>query len=183
MRKKNRTSSLQDEVEHILKRTIQLCQKSPETEFVHILTWKDDNLVFKKTERTFTHYVKKLCILLDENSTYVFHVQRKSSKLAEHTCIVNRLRHFTSSSVMIKYYNASMKPIIQWRLLTIGCTRKSVLNDTFLVQKKIAVICFSKLKIAFRWKVWKKANHEWFRPLRFRTIEVRRAYMYRKPTA
>ena len=37
-----------------------------------------------------------------------------------------------------------MKPIIQYGLLIYGCTRKSVLNDIFLVQKKILRITYFK---------------------------------------
>ena len=80
---------------------IKLNQNIPKTELVKFLNWKDDNLVFKKTKITCTQYVKYLGMLLDKNLTYVFHVRRVLSKLAEHISVLKCLRHFTSSSVMI----------------------------------------------------------------------------------
>ena len=72
------------------------------------------------------------------------HVKRVLNKLAKHVSIINRLRHFTSCSVVIRYYKTYMKPIIQYGLLIYGCTRKSVLNDIFLDQKKILRITYFK---------------------------------------
>ena len=102
--KQHETSSVRDEVEHIPERMTmnKLSQIIPKTELVHFLNWKVGNLVFKKTEITRTQYVKDLGMLLDKNLTYVFHVQPVLSELAKHISVINRLRHFTSSSVMIK---------------------------------------------------------------------------------
>ena len=101
-----------------------LSQKFPKTELVHFLNCKDESIVLKKTEITCTEYVKYLGILLDKNLTYGFHVKRVLNKLAKHVSINNRLRHFTSSSVVIRYYKTYMKPIIQYGFLIYGCTRK-----------------------------------------------------------
>ena len=108
-----------------------LSQNIPKTELVHFLNCKNGSIVLN-TEITRTEYVKYLGILLDKNLTYGFHVKRVLNKLAKHVSIINRLRHFTSSSVVIRYYKTYMKPIIQYGLLIYGCTRKSVLNDIFL---------------------------------------------------
>ena len=145
-RPKNETSTLQDEVEHIpgWMAMNKLSQNIPKTELVHFLNCKDESIVLKNTEITCTEYVKYLGILLDKNLTYGFHVKRVLNKLAKHVSIINRLRHFTSSSVVIRYYKTYMKPIIQYGLLIYGCTRKSVLNDIFLVQKKILRITYFK---------------------------------------
>ena len=50
--KKNETSSLQDEIEHISDWMAmnELNQNNRKTEPVHFSNWKDDNLVFQKTE-------------------------------------------------------------------------------------------------------------------------------------
>ena len=121
-----------------------LSQNIPKTELVHFLNCKDESIVLKNTEITCTEYVKYLGILLDKNLPYGFHVKRVLNKLAKHVSIINRLGHFTSSSVVIRYYKTYMKPIIQYGLLIYGCTRKSVLNDIFLVQKKILRITYFK---------------------------------------
>ena len=145
-RPKNETSTLQDEVEHIpgWMAMNKLSQNVPKTELVHFFYCKDENIVLKNTEITCTEYVKYLGILLDKSFTCGFHVKRVLNKLAKHVSIINRLRHFTSSSVVIRYYKTYMKPIIQYGLLIYGCTRKSVLNDIFLVQKKILRITYFK---------------------------------------
>ena len=145
-RPKNETSTLQDEVEHIpgWMAMNKLSQNIPKTELVHFLNCKDESIVLKNTEITCTEYVIYLGILLDNNITYGFHVKRVLKKLAKHVSIINRLRHFTSSSVVIQYYKTYMKPIIRYGLLIYGCTRKSVLNDIFLVQKKILRITYFK---------------------------------------
>ena len=164
-RPKNETSTLQDEVEHIpgWMAMNKLSQNIPKTELVHFLNCKDESIVLKNTEITCTEYVKYLGILLDKNITYGFHVKRVLNKLAKHVSIINRLRHFTSSSVVIRYYKTYMKPIIQYELLIYGCTRKSVLNDIFLVQKKILLITYFKNR---RYPsdefVQKKRNYECF---------------------
>ena len=145
-RPKNETSTLQDEVEHNpgWMAMNKLSQNIPKTELVHFLNCKDESIVLKNTEITCIEYVKYLGILLDKNLTYDFHVKRVLNKLAKHVSIINRQRHFTSSSVVIRYYKTYMKPIIQYGLLIYGCTRKSVLNDIFLVQKKILHITYFK---------------------------------------
>ena len=145
-RPKNETSTLQDEVEHIpgWMAMNKLSQNIPKTELVHFLNCKDESIVLKNTEITCTEYVKCLGILLDKNLTYGFHVKRVLNIFAKHVSIINRLRHFTSSSVVIRYYKTYMKPIIQYGLLIYGCTRKSVLNDILLVQKKILRITYFK---------------------------------------
>ena len=145
-RPKNETSTLQDEVEHISgwMAMNKLSQNIPKTKLVHFLNCKDESIVLKNTEITCTEYVKYLGILLYKNLTYGFHVKRVLNKLAEHVTIINRLKHFTSSSVVIRYYKTYMKPINQYGLLIYGCTRKSVLNDIFLVQKKIPRITYFK---------------------------------------
>ena len=112
-----------------------LSQNIPKTELVHFLHCKDESIVLKNTEKTCTEYVKYLGILSDKSLTHGFHVKRVLNKLVKHVSNFNRLRHFTSSSVVIRYYKTYMKPIIQYGLLIYGCTRKSVLNDIFLVQK------------------------------------------------
>ena len=81
----------------------------PKTELVHSLNWKDDNLPFIRTEIFCTEYVKSFSLSLDKNKTYVFRVKRVLGKLAKHISVSNRLRHFTSSSVMIRFYNTYMK--------------------------------------------------------------------------
>ena len=143
-RPKNETSTLQDEVEHIpgWMAMNKLSQNIPKTELVHFLNCKDESIVLKNTEITCTDYVKDLGILLDKNLTS--NVKRVLNKLAKHVSIINRLRHFTSSSVVIRYYKTYMKLIIQYGLLIYGCTTKSVLNDIFLLQKKILRITYFK---------------------------------------
>ena len=121
-----------------------LSQNFPKTELVHFSNCKDESIVLKNTEITCTEYVKYLGILLNKNFTYGFHVKRVLNKLAKHVSIINCPRLFTSSSVVIRYYKTYMKPIIQYGLLIYGCTRKSVLNDIFLVQKKILRITYFK---------------------------------------
>ena len=51
-----------------------------------------------------------------------------------------------------------MKPIIQYGLLIYGCTRKSVLNDIFLVQKKSSVLHILKLDDIHRMNCSKKSE-------------------------
>ena len=145
-RPKNETSTLQDDVEHIpgWMAMNKLSQNIPKTELVHFLNCKVESIVLKYTEITCTEYVKYLGIFFDKNLPYGFHVKRVLNKLAKLVSIINRLRHFTSSSVVIRYYKTYRKPIIQYGLLIYGCTRKSVLNDIFLVQKKILRITYFK---------------------------------------
>ena len=159
-RPKNETSTLQDEVEHIpgLMAMNKLSQKIPKTELVHFLNCKDESIVLKNPEITCTEYVKYLGILLDKNLTYGFHVKRVLNKLAKHVSIINRLRHFTSSSVVIRYYKTYMKPIIQYGLLIYGCTRKSVLNDIFLFRKKSSVLHMLKTDDIHRMNCSKEAK-------------------------
>ena len=163
-RPKNETSTLQDEVEHIpgWMAMNKLSQNIPKTELVYFLNCKDESIVLKNTEITCTEYVKYLGILLDKILTYGFHVKRVLTKLAEHVSIINRLRHFTSSLVVIRYYKTYMKPIIQYGLLIYGCTRKSVLNDLFLVQKKIPELHILKTDDIHRMNCSKEAKSRMF---------------------
>ena len=78
----------------------------------HSRNGKDENLVFKKIQITFTKYVKLLGILLDKNLTFAIEVQRVLGNIAKQISFINRLRHFTRSSVMIRFYNIYMKPNI-----------------------------------------------------------------------
>ena len=104
------SSTLQDEVEHIAgwMAMNKLSQNIPKTELVHFLNCKDESIVLKNTEITCTENVKYLGISLDKNLTYGFHVKRVLNKLAKHVSIINRLRHFTSSLVVIQYYKTYM---------------------------------------------------------------------------
>ena len=72
-------------------------------------------------------------------SAYPFeaHVQSKLGKLAKHVSVKMRLRRFCKSSIVMKYYDIYMKPIIQYGLSVYGCTKKSKLKDILLLQKKV----------------------------------------------
>ena len=57
-----------------------------------------------------------------------------------------RLRHFCESSIVIRYYNIYVKPIIQYGLLVYICTKKSKLKDILLLQKKVLRIILFKIR-------------------------------------
>ena len=114
---------------------------------VHSLNWKDDNLPFIRTEIFCTEYVKSFSLSLDKNKTYVFRVKRVLGKLAKHISVSNRLRHFTSSSVMIRFYNTYMKRTRTfYKLRTLDIWVHSEMYTEWYI------FCFGKLSPYFGFK-------------------------------
>ena len=52
------------------------------------------------------------------------------------------MRNFTPRSVLLKYYNYNIQPIIQYGLLVYGCTSINALNPIHMLQKKIMRLIF-----------------------------------------
>ena len=144
---KNAMSTLQDEVEHTPSRMAKnkLSLHIGKTELVHFLSCRDENVKMANTIISPTKSVKYLGVHLDKNLTFKAHVRSVIGKLAKHVSVIMRLRNFCISSIVIRYYNIYMKPIIQYGLLVHGCTKKSELKDILLLQKKVLRILFQKL--------------------------------------
>ena len=58
--------------------------------------------------------MKYLGVHLDKILTFEAHVESALGKMAEHVSSVMRLRHFCKSSIVIRYYNPYIKPMIQY---------------------------------------------------------------------
>ena len=146
IRPKKAMSTLQDKVEQIpswmAKNKLSL--HIGKTELVHFLSCRDENVKMAKITISPTKSVKYLGVHLDKNLTFEAHVQSVLGKLAKHVSVVMRLRHFCKNSIVIRYYNIYMKPIIHYGLLVYGCTKKSKLKDILLLQKKVLRIIFFK---------------------------------------
>ena len=114
------------------------------TELVHFLICREESVKMGNTTISPTKSVKYLGVHLDKNLTFKAHVQSVLGKMAKHVSVVIRLSLFCKSSIVVRYYNIYMKPIIQYGLLVYGCTRKSQLKDILLLQKKCCDLSFSK---------------------------------------
>ena len=113
------------------------------TELVHFLSCQHESV--RNTTISPTKSVNYLGVHLDKNLTFEALVQSLFGKLAKHVSVVMRLSHFCKSSIVVRYYNIYMKPIIQYGLLVYDCTRKSKLKD-ILLQKKVLPIIFFKIR-------------------------------------
>ena len=120
IRPKNGISTLQDKVEHIPSRMAKnkLSLHIEKTEFVHFFSCRDKKVKMVNNIMSPTKSVKYLGVPLNKNLTFEAHVQSLLGKLAKHVSVVMQLRHFCKSSLVIRFYNIHMKPIIQYgRLL------------------------------------------------------------------
>ena len=88
--------------------------------------------------------VKYLGVHLDKTLTFEAHVQSVLGKMAKQVLVVMLLRHFCKSSIVVRYYNIYIKPIIHYGLLVYGCTMTSKLKDILLLQRKVLRIIFFK---------------------------------------
>ena len=66
-------------------------------------------------------------------------------KLTNQSRIISKLRHYVPRTTLIRYYEASVKPLIQYGVLIYGCTNFSNLCDIEKLQRKIFRLIFFKL--------------------------------------
>ena len=65
-------------------------------------------------------------------------------KLTKQSGIISMLRHYVPRSTLIRYYEANVRPLIQYGVLIYGCTSFSSLCDIEKLQRKIFRLNFFK---------------------------------------
>ena len=144
IRPKNAT--LQDKVEHIpswmAKNRVSL--DIGKAELLHFLSCLDENVKMGNTTISPTKSVTYVGVHLDKNLTFEAHVQSVLGKMAKHVSVVMLLRRFCKSSIVVRYYDIYVKPIIQYGLLVCGCTRKNKLETYFCCKRKCCKLSSSK---------------------------------------
>ena len=77
-------------------------------------------------------------------TNYLFHIQKIKTKLGRHCGIVSKVRQYVPTSILLKYYPSNIKPIIQYGLLVYGGTVFYLLNQFFMLERKIVRIIFQE---------------------------------------
>ena len=112
--------------------------------------------------------VKYLEILIDRNLKFQEHIEYLLKKLGKHIGVISRLRHFVSRSVLLKYYNFYVKPVLQYNILIYG-------GNTFANLDKLnAYHCKLFRLILFKKKTAKVDNDF----LRYDILSVTQLYFY-----
>ena len=89
---------------------------------------------------------KYLGVIVDCKLTFTQHIEKLKIKLRRHCGVVSKMRYLVPKCVSLKYYNANIKPIIQYGLLVYGGTSFAALNQIHLFQRKIIRMIFFKRK-------------------------------------
>ena len=90
------------------------------------------------------HEAKYLGVYLDDKLTFEHHISMVTKRVSQLNGFIYRGRSVLSTQNLIFYYNAYVKPIIQYGILAYGCTLKSKLDSILLVQKRILRTIYRK---------------------------------------
>ena len=100
---------------------------------------------------------KYLGILVDSKLSFVSHTEEVKRKLSKQCGVIAKLRHFVLWKLLKHYYEANIRPIVQYGILVYACCSYSALLPMFLL-KKMEFIFFKKKN----WVIWRhflKALH------------------------
>lgn len=86
--------------------------------------------------------IKFLGVILNDNLKWDKQVNTLANKLSRCTGILNRLKHFLPSNIMLKIYNALVLPHLNYCIGVWGNTEQCNLERLFLLQKK-AIRCIA----------------------------------------
>ena len=89
---------------------------------------------------------KYLRVLVDGNLKFCEHVRYIRFKLARHSGVIPKMRHYVPCNVLLKYYFCNVKPIVQNGILAYGCLSFTVLEPVLAMQKKLLRLIYFKSK-------------------------------------
>ena len=88
-----------------------------------------------------------LGVIFDKKKlTFIHQTRKPKAKLGRHCGAVSEMRYYVPKYVLLKYYNANIKLIIQNGLLVHGDFWFSILNQILMYQRKIFRMIFFKKK-------------------------------------
>ena len=86
-----------------------------------------------------------LGIQLDNRLKFECHINNVCGKLAKFNGSIFKGRNYFSKNVLVKIYNCYAKPLISYGLIAFGATSKSLLENLFVMQKRIfKTVCFKR---------------------------------------
>ena len=85
-----------------------------------------------------------LGLVMDNKLTFIHQVQKLKTELGRHCGVVSKKLGIVSKCVLLKYYNANIKPIVHYGLLVYVGTSISILNQVLLYQRKTNSDIFQK---------------------------------------
>ena len=88
-------------------------------------------------------FFKFLGVLI--NGIFV-NVRHLRFKLARHSGVISKMRHYVPRSVLLKYYFSNVKPIVQCGILVYGCTSFIVVEPVLSIQRRILRLIYFKSK-------------------------------------
>ena len=74
---------------------------------------------------------------MDNRLKFESHINNICGKLAKFNGLLFKGRNCFSKNVLVKLYNSYAKPLISYGLIAFGATSKSLLEKTFVMQKRI----------------------------------------------
>ena len=113
-----------------------LCINTEKTECL-VFGFKPSPKSFGNTLLNLSNCCKYLGIWLDTRLTFSKHVAHVVTKLSKFCGIISRIRHYVSSSTVLRFYNVFVKHVIQYGILIYGSTTTAVLHPIFRLQKRI----------------------------------------------
>ena len=81
-------------------------------------------------------FSKYLGLYIDKGLNFKEHVKYVCSKISKLIGLTFRLRYYLSTEILVRFYNAYIKPIIQYGILIYGCANKTELNKIKVLQNK-----------------------------------------------
>ena len=89
---------------------------------------------------------KYLGVVLDSKLSFFHHIQKVKTKLGRHCGVISKMHHYVPKSILLKYYQSNIKPVIQYGILVYGGTSFSNLNQILILQRKIVRMIYFKNK-------------------------------------
>ena len=80
---------------------------------------------------------KNLGVFIDTKLCFQTHTTKLIGKLSRHCGIISKLRPYTPTKLLLRYYRSNINPVLQYGVLIYGCCSYSSLTPLFLLQKKI----------------------------------------------
>ena len=118
-------------------------QKTKFMFFSNSLETLPGNIIFDDTPLDEVSSIKFLGIWVDNKLSWKYHINNICKTISRNMCVVNKLKHYLPSSVLLILYFSLILPYLNYGILAWGNTHQTLLDKLLLLQKKSLRIIFN----------------------------------------
>ena len=92
------------------------------------------SLILNNESLSHVKITKFLGVTIDENRTWKYHIDELATKISKNVGIINRLKYYLLSRILLTLYNSLVLPYLNYSILTWG-SFSSKCNNLLILQK------------------------------------------------